>query len=72
MRIASVLVGLIGPFFFVPNATRAQAPAAPVPRKLAFEVASVKLLDPQVACCYPPQVDPGRFVYKTTLNNLIG
>jgi uncharacterized protein (TIGR03435 family) len=56
----------------VPIATRAQAPAAPAPQRLHFEVASVKPIDPAAACCYPPQIDPGRFVYNTTLHNLIG
>lgn len=72
MRIARALVGLAGPFLFVLNATRAQAPATPAPQKLEFEVASVKRLDPKIPCCYPPQIDPGIFVYKTTLHNLIG
>jgi uncharacterized protein (TIGR03435 family) len=71
MRGVSVLVGLIGLFLFAPNATRAQAPTAPAPRKLEFEVASVKPVDPGVACC-PPQIDSARFAYTTTLHDLIG
>jgi bla regulator protein BlaR1 len=39
---------------------------------IQFEVTSVKPLDPGAACCSPPQIDPVRFVYKTTLDNLIG
>jgi bla regulator protein blaR1 len=39
---------------------------------IQFEVASVKTLDPGAACCSPPQIDPDRLVYKTTLDNLIG
>jgi uncharacterized protein (TIGR03435 family) len=72
MRTASFLIGLIGPLFCVSNATRAQAPTAFATQKLEFEIASVKALDSGAACCYPPQVDPGRFIYKTTLHNLIG
>jgi hypothetical protein len=71
MRGVSILVGLIGLFLFAPNATRAQAPTAPAPRKLEFEVASVKPVDPGVACC-PPQIDSARFAYTTTLHDLIG
>jgi uncharacterized protein (TIGR03435 family) len=48
-----------------------QVPSQPAARP-TFEVASVKALDPGAACCSPPQVDPGRFVYRTTLDNLIG
>jgi uncharacterized protein (TIGR03435 family) len=71
MRGVSILVGLIGLFLFAPNATRAQAPTAPAPRKLEFEVASVKPVDPGLACCLP-QVDAARFTYTATLHDLIG
>jgi uncharacterized protein (TIGR03435 family) len=71
MRGASILIGLIGLFLFAPNATRAQAPTAPAPRKLEFEVASVKPVDPGLACCLP-QVDAARFTYTATLHDLIG
>jgi hypothetical protein len=67
MRRVSITVGLIALFLFAPNATCAQAPAAPAPQKLESEVASVKPVDPGVTCCYPPQIDPGRFVDKDTL-----
>jgi len=76
MRGAIVLVGLMGLFLFAPTTTRAQAPvtvaaAAPAPRTLEFEVASVKAVDPGAACC-PPQVDLARFAYTATLHDLIG
>lgn len=48
----------------------AQSTAASTP--LEFEVVSVKPIDPGSACCSPPQIDPGRFVYKNSLYNLIG
>ena len=58
-----------------PAAAAARVPAdptsAPVPRKLEFEVASVKPVNPGVACC-PPQIDSARFAYTTTLHDLIG
>ena len=72
MRQASVFVGMIGFFLFPPNAARAQATAALAPQELEFEVASVKALDQGAACCSPPQIDPGRFVYKNTLHDFIG
>ena len=58
-----------------PAAAAPRVPAdptsAPVPRKLEFEVASVKPVNPGVACC-PPQIDSARFAYTTTLHDLIG
>jgi len=64
-----------GPRMVAQQSVAPRAPAeptpAPEPRKLEFEVASVKPVDPGVACC-PPQVDSARFTYTATLHDLIG
>jgi len=51
---------------------RAGQTAQPTAAPLQFEIASVKPVDPNVTCCYPPQIDQGMFTYRTALYNLIG